>query len=80
MSSQLHFSPFFGISGLFSCSESEIRANQSWQAASWARAPSRRACRGSPPTIAKEEFAAAFLTVDRALQKKTHIGDDHAKK
>ncbi len=75
MFSQLHFShishhlPFI----------SSWKWNQSWQAACWPRAPSRRACRGSP----EHRYIKACPCrpgIDRGLQINTHIADEHAKK
>ncbi len=75
MFSQLHFS-HISHHRLFI---SSWKWNQSWQAACWPRAPSRRACRGSP----HHRYIKACRRrprVDRGLQKNTHIADDHGKK
>ncbi len=58
---------------------SSCKQNQSWQAACWPRAPSRRACRGSPPTSVLK--CSPLLSYDRqSAAKNTHIADDHPKK
>ena len=48
------------------------KRNQSWQAACWPRAPSRRACRGSPPTSVMKSSPLPFYDRQSAAKKHTY--------